>query len=60
MHLEREGIFLGKDHRIEKTMNMITNLMFRGYSLFLCSRNYLGSRTLAQTGTVINHSDIMS
>ena len=47
MHLEREGIFLGKE---PETTTVCYDFIFRGYSLFLRSRNYLGSRTLAQTG----------
>ena len=48
MHLEREGIFLGKN-RVWHFLYQYFNC--RGYSLFLRSRNYLSSRALTQTGT---------
>ena len=48
MHLEREGIFLGKLTTSNKWLSeIITNRFYRGYSLFLCSRNYLGTRAFA-------------
>ena len=50
MHLEREGIFLGKltsDMRYIRMSDIITIRFYRGYSLFLCSRNYLGTRAFA-------------
>ena len=38
------------DMRYIRLYEIITIRFYRGYSLFLCSRNYLGTRAFAQTG----------
>ena len=53
MHLEREGIFLGLLCFLVASPEIIVLQYFRGYSMFLCSRNHFGPRTFAPTGILI-------
>ena len=53
MHLEREGIFLGLLRCLDVSPDIIVFQYFRGYSMFLCSRNNFGPRAFAPTGILI-------